>query len=332
MRRRLRNHLIGLGTAIVLLTGCAPATPATTAVTKNAPVTTASRVAITSARTGAIDRHNRQSVAAAFRDRLIPNLVVANGWNGNIATCDAGTTSPAHQKATLDTINWFRDFVGLTPVTFDPVYNAKAQKAALMMDANAKLSHSPPSTWACYSADGAEAASRSNIAFGFANGPQTIAGYIADPGDNNTAVGHRRWILDPTRHKMGSGTTARSNALWVIGATNPPSKDLPVVAWPPDGFFPVQLEPAGRWSLSIPKADFSTATVTVRDDRGTSYRITVHPVALNRGQNTLAWQVAGLQTHTPIADRTYTVTVSGIKGWTSTSHTYKVTMFDAPVG
>lgn len=327
MSRRMRNYLIGLGAAVVLLSGCAPTTPATS---KVVPVATTARptTTVTTPIKG-IDRTNRQAVATAFRDVLVPNLLVANGWNGSVAGCNAGTVDAAHQKATLATVNWFRDFVGLTPVTFDPVYNAKAQKAALMMEANSQLSHAPPSTWACYSADGAEAASKSNIALGYSNGPQTIVGYIVDPGGNNTAVGHRSWILDPLRKTMGSGTTARGNALWVIGGSHPASNNLPVVAWPPSGYFPVQLEPAGRWSVSIPKADFGSSTVTVRDDKGTNYAVTVHPVAANMGQNTLAWQIAGLQTKLPVADRTYTVTVSGIKGWVQSSYTYKVTMFDA---
>ena len=37
-------------------------------------------------------------------------------------------------------------------------YNLKAQAAALMMSVNRALSHSPPSTWICYTPEGAQGA------------------------------------------------------------------------------------------------------------------------------------------------------------------------------
>lgn len=311
-RQRVHAYLIGLGTAAMLLVGCVPPGPTTS----TTPIV------------GAVNHHDRQSVATAYRDRLVPKLAVTNSWNGDVAGCRAGTVDPVHQQATLDTINWFRGFVGLSPVTFDPVYDAKAQKAALMMQAKGQLSHYPDPAWSCYSTEGAEAAGRSNLYLGISSGPAAIAGYISDPGPNNTAVGHRRWILDPTRLTMGSGTTSRANALWVLGESRPLPTNPAVVAWPAAGFFPVQLEPAGRWSLSIPKADFSGSTVAVRDDRGISYGVTVHPVVPNRGQNTLVWQVSGLDTSPTVGDRSYTVSVGGIRNWVHASYTYSVTIFD----
>lgn len=52
-------------------------------------------------------------------------------------------------------------------------FTAKAQKAALMMSVNRQLSHSPDSTWICYSAEGAEAAGKSNLYLGV-YGPSAI--------------------------------------------------------------------------------------------------------------------------------------------------------------
>lgn len=310
----------------VTTTSTATATSTTSTTTTS---TTSSTTTTTIPSTVTINRQDRASVQSAYVNRLLPALAAPSGWTGNVATCNAGTTTTAHQTATLATVNFFREFVGLTPVTFNSTYSTKAQQAALMMQANNSLSHTPPSTWTCYSADGAAAAGSSNIALGTTNGPEAIRLYIADPGTNNTAAGHRRWILDPTRVTMGSGTTGNANALWVFGTTQALPSTPAVVAWPADGFFPVELEPQGRWSLSIPNANFSSATITVTDNLGTNYSITKHAVTNGYGQNTVVWQMNGLTYGNGQGDRTFTVTVSGITGWTSTSYSYSVKMFDA---
>lgn len=110
----------------------------------------------------------------------------------------------------------------------------KAREAALMMKANNSLSHSPPTSWTCYSANGSDAAGRSNIAFGYSTASVISQGYMQDSGSNNTEVGHRRWILHPFTEKMGIGSTDNTNANWVIGSTV--TKPTPTwVSWPPAG-------------------------------------------------------------------------------------------------
>ena len=89
-------------------------------------------------------------------------------------------------------------------ITFNATKSGKAHQAALMMAAQNTLSHTPGSGWACYTAAGAEAAGKSNLALG-SSGPKSINQYIQDSGANNTAVGHRRWILSPRVVEMGTG-------------------------------------------------------------------------------------------------------------------------------
>jgi len=83
-------------------------------------------------------------------------------------------------------------------------YSTKDQAAALIFGAQGQISHDPPSNWACYSAAGDEAAGSSNIALG-ASGTSAIDLYMRDPGSNNAAVGHRRWILYPQTQTFGTG-------------------------------------------------------------------------------------------------------------------------------
>ena len=48
-------------------------------------------------------------------------------------------------------LNYYRAMAGVpATVTFSDTYNAMDQQAALMMSANGQLSHSPPTTWTCY--------------------------------------------------------------------------------------------------------------------------------------------------------------------------------------
>lgn len=280
------------------------------------------------ARAGTIDRTSRASVRDAYLNWYLPQLSVPIGWTGNTANCSAGTVSSAAQAATLSMINFHRAFVGLAPVTLNSTYSAKAQQAALMMSANSQLSHSPPSNWKCWTTQGSEAAGSSNLYLG-RTGAAAIAGYIVDPGSNNTEVGHRRWILFPPTQQMGSGSTSNANALWVFDSFTRPASEPESVAWPPSGYFPVQMEPGGRWSFTMPGANFDGANVTVRNAAGQTLPVTRHTPAYGYGDATLAWQVGGLSASVGLPARTYTVTVSGIvRGEQTISRSYDVTLFD----
>src|SRR5262249_61847519 len=120
-----------------------------------------------------------------------------------------------------------------------------------------------PSNWPDYSADGAQGAGHSDLSLG-ASGTNAIDLYMTDPGDGNTFVGHRRWLLYPTTRTMGVGDVpARSNALYVVQPQLAPAPAVTAVAWPPAGFVPVTLLPQ-RWSLQADgNTDFSNATVEV---------------------------------------------------------------------
>lgn len=92
-------------------------------------------------------------------------------WTGNVAGCDAGDTAAAFKDAVLLRINYFRAMAGVPgDITFSSVYSQKAQEAALMMSANNDLDHDPPSTWTCYTVDGYDGASHSNLHMGRAPG------------------------------------------------------------------------------------------------------------------------------------------------------------------
>ena len=105
------------------------------------------------------------------------------GWTGSHTPCDAGDTLSEFKDAVERRINFFRAMAGIpASVTLFPEFSAKAQQAALMMSANDQLNHFPPANWSCYTADGAEAAGKSNLSIGH-NGPSAITGFIFDAGN-----------------------------------------------------------------------------------------------------------------------------------------------------
>lgn len=256
---------------------------------------------------------DRAAVEQGFLEEVLPALETPIGWTGSVAACDAGAPSSAAQSATSTTINYVRRLAGLDPVSLDPALSASAQEAALIMEANDDLSHDPPSSWTCWSEEGARAAGSSNLALGN-SGAAAILAYMQDDGAGNEVVGHRRWILRPDAATMGSGSTSGANALWVFGADAVGAATPDWVPWPTGGYFPSPLEPAGRWSLSAsdPAVTFAGARVAVVAPDGTSLPVRAYPPREGFASNTLVWEVTSVEVPTGAAPATYTVTVSDI--------------------
>ncbi|HAV63180.1 MAG TPA: hypothetical protein DCY13_12540 [Verrucomicrobiales bacterium] len=284
-----------------------------------------------------IDTGSRTEVVAAFHASYLPSEGVATGWNGNASTCVLGVNSAAHEQATLRRVNYFRAMAGLPGVVgLDEIRSDKCVKAAMMMSAQGQLSHAPGISWACYSADGAEAAGKSNIALG-AEGPSAVDLYMDDHGPGNHFVGHRRWILYPPQQVMGTGSVpthsgkAAANALWVLANFGPRPSGPEFIAWPPPGYFPHQLLPklSTRWSFSLPNADFGPATVSVsRNGQALTTAVQSRSDA-GFGDNTFVWTVAGVPSLAPAADTDYVVSITHVSvGGQTRSFTYTVTVID----
>jgi hypothetical protein len=281
-----------------------------------------------------------RAVSRAFFNThyLAPDAAI--NWTGDRSTCNAGDTDLAFRDAVLLRLNYFRAVAGVpATVTFSEEYNAKNQQAALIMSANGQISHSPPGTWTCSSADGVLAASNSNLALGLF-GRNAIDAYMKDPGSGNGFVGHRRWILYPQTQIMGTGDLPftggwAANSLWVkdlfhYSDPRPPTREE-FVAWPPPGYVPYQVV-YPRWSFSYAGANFSSATVTMSQG-GAAVPVAVEVLANGYGENTLVWIPLGLDNSQswpkPSGDTSYLVTISNIVIGTGTrTFTYQVTVFD----
>lgn len=271
---------------------------------------------------------DRQAVIDAFYDTWLRNQKVPIAWTGSVEQCSPGETSEAAVAATRRQINYFRTLAGLRRVTFDDGMARTAQRTALIMDANDRLSHDPPTWWRCHTRSGSDLASRSNLALGTeGTGPRAITRYIQDTG--HTSVAHRRWVLNPRTAQMATGSTAAASALVVVGMPEH-SRAVPDWSpWPPAGYFPAPLEPDGVWSLSttLARVDLSGARVRVTDGAGRRYAVKTLPLAAAGGPPTLVWTVNDLRTPSLRRDISYQVRVSGLErggapmkrlGWTVT--------------
>ena len=220
----------------------------------------------------------------------------------------------------------YRSLAGLEPVEMTAEGNRLAQGCALLMTANGRLSHSPDSSWTCYTAESADTANKSSLSPGGAI--SSVGGYMIDPG-NPTTLGHRRWILSNMLASVGYGSSGSYSCQY-----QPPKRPAPGakpwVAWPPAGQVPIEsfgsrfstVDQTG-WSVQSDTIDLGGAQVTVTSG-GMNLAVTVTELLGGYGSthairfNPMGW--------TTTAGKTYSVAVSGI----STPIEYDVEVVDCP--
>lgn len=284
----------------------------------------------------AVDSRDRGAVIQFYESAYRASQNVPTGWNGSVPDCIRGTLGESYKAAVLRRINYYRAMVGLPgDVVLDEARSAKCQEAAITMSAQGQLSHTLTVDWPCYTADGAEAARRSNLSLG-SIGAEAVDAYIDDAGAGNEAVGHRRWILFPPLQFVGMGSVPATgnltfpavDVLWVIEPAGTRPSEPEFVAWPPPGYVPHPVMPreSGRWSFSIPGANFSSAMVRMTA-AGADVGVVMESVRTGYGDNTLVWS-PGLSKG-PQIGTVYEVTVSGVltRGETKT-FTYAVEVID----
>jgi hypothetical protein len=246
-------------------------------------------------------------------------------WSGSVASCSAGDVSAAGRANALKLVNLYRYIVGLPAVTNSASMDQQAQACALMMHANGALSHTPPTSWKCYTSVGAGSAGKSNIAT--TPGVKAVDLYMADPG-NSTTIGHRRWILSNSLGPIGLGTTSSYSCMQVIGGSGKAGKQW--VAFPPGGEVPFQMFKASYasldstgWTIQSDSINLSAAQVTVTDG-GVSKPVTVTQLKGGYGSSyAIRFNPQGWSTE---AGHTYKVSVSG----TSQPIAYDVKVVSCP--
>ncbi len=288
-----------------------------------------------------VDTQDRAAVSAFYREHYLPGQDVEPGWTGDVASCAPGETDAAFKQAVIRRVNFYRALAGApAAVTLDEAKNRQAQAAALMMAVAGQLSHAPDPDWPCYSEDGRKGAGSSNLAGAF--GPRAIDLYMDDPGDSNSSVGHRRWILRPTARHFGTGDVPETegyndanalfvfdNHMWEPFSYAEGTRDG-FLAWPPAGFSPQELA-WERWHFQYggePGEEiwqrFDDATVSVRQGE-----TTFEPEINHRGHDYIVWTIPSeLLPQREDDDATFGVTVADVQTPDGPrAFTYEVTLF-----
>jgi len=293
--------------------------------------------------------HAIYAASEGYRDRI----AWTGGYN-SVAAGAEGTVSEAFVGDVERRINFHRALAGVKADVrvnsgatvhiqagdshVPPAATTKAaasQRSALMLvrsyPGSGGLSHDPSPTTTGWTSAAWNANRNSNLALGFF-GPGAVDAYFREdaPGISawNQDVGHRRWLLKQASTDFATGDTPGA-FLAASNTVRPPSNSMYVIpkpseldptmvpvfaAYPPAGYFPAGLN-SPYWSLSHPGADFSAATVTLRDAALTQLPVTVVSRREGYGDPAIVWQVPPAAAARAVAeDMVWNVTVSNIGG------------------
>lgn len=240
---------------------------------------------------------SKLKAANDFKENYLGSEIKDIGWSGNKLICTKGKLKDETYKKILQRINYFRRTAGVyDSIEFDEGYNKIAQAAALIMYSNERLTHQPSKDLKCYSDDGYEGASSSNLSLLIKNDfSRLITDEVEDDGSGNEDCGHRSWILFAQRKRMGFGATNGSYALQVI---NPTKNNKPIpeyYSFPPKGYVPFQVV-FKKWSFFVTtqNVDFSKAKIEMQIN-GKQIKCSAITRNASYGDNSIIWTVQGLK-------------------------------------
>lgn len=244
-------------------------------------------------------------VCDAWRMGRVENASPA--WTAGASECASGTMAPAAIDDVLRRVNMYRWLAGLGPVGHDASRHRELMDCAHMMSVNRSLSHDPPSSWTCYTAGGANAAGRSNIALGYRSPGAAIDGYMADTG--TPSLGHRRWILNGPLGAVEIGFSASDRPGQCLGVFDRSgTTDRPWTAYPNQGFAPLATA-AHTWSFHANSISLGGASVdVVRVSDGAALAVDAYEAGLSGPPPSIGFTPRGW---TPTAGETYRVTIRG---------------------
>lgn len=259
---------------------------------------------------------------------------VKSGFNGNVATCDAGQTSQKYKDAYTQGVNYMRSLAGIDGLSYDPQTTEEAQQAALMMDANSNAKYAfwsyyrPPRDSKCGSDSGANALANSNVDYhGKGNDyvGYTLENYlsIVDIENINVVVWNRYWLLEQNLTRFSVGSTKNANVFDHSSGLDWSHfhGEQRAVAWPSAGYFPSALIPdSNQWSFvtSVKNADYSKVKITMRKNNkaidNSQIRIVTIPTSEQDSlpREGVVWELSGFTK--PKGDKVdkWTVEISGI--------------------
>ncbi|MCM1268833.1 MAG: Ig-like domain-containing protein, partial [Bacteroidales bacterium] len=172
---------------------------------------------------------------------------------------EAGHLSDVSLHNTLDLLNFIRYVAGVpADVTLNEDYTNLAQAGTLLNCVNGQLTHTPgrPSGFTEEDNDlyekGKAGCGSSNIAYNYGNLAKSLLNgwmYDGDAG-NISAMGHRRWVLNPSMTQTGFGAVGAYSAMYAFDRKGSSITDY--VAWPARNM-PIELMNGHGtpWTLSL---------------------------------------------------------------------------------
>lgn len=261
------------------------------------------------------------------------------------SACRAGTLKASVKAEFLTRLNAIRALHQLAPVSYSELEDAQEAESSLMMAVNRQLSHTPPSSWSCYTAVGAAAAGSSNLIGGWGTGlgfnteDDYLGSWLTEIG--SASIGHRRWILNPFLGKTSYGrvavilpdgrrASAASMKVFNFAVGGPAPGNVPAFVAYPYGDYPARYFDTSAY-LSFSAApgktnafganasvSFSRASITVTGPNG---MLAVTDVSSDNDgyglANNVQWHVAGLQ-----QGSSYVIKISGVTGSSQSEYTY----------
>lgn len=179
--------------------------------------------------------------------------------------CSIGRHEEQDFNDAVNAINFFRYLNGLDFVKKST--NAKIireeNEAAMVMNANNKLTQSLDKHMKCYKSGAATGARNSILAKASPSvcASRTITRYMLEA--NSTRLSHRRWILDPKFSEVAIGVVGKYSALRINRIPKTGKTKPAFIAYPPPGPVPDDLIP-DTWSFSNNHNMLSDAKVTVK--------------------------------------------------------------------
>ncbi len=235
------------------------------------------------ARSGSVSRQTPGVQEIIDRYKAYPwSLTVGNSYSEKPSTKNpykAGHLADTSLENARNLLNFIRYVAGIPAnVTLNDGYMEKAQAGTLVNCVNGKMTHTPdPNPPEGFPDDlyalGREGCGSSNLASGYDNIAESLLdGWMYDGDSSNiAAMGHRRWVLNPSMAQTGFGAVGAYSAMYVFDNNGSSVTDF--VAWPAQNM-PIELMNGSGtpWTVSLGSdyqaADMQKVSVTLRDVSG----------------------------------------------------------------
>lgn len=285
-------------------------------------------------------------VASTFTNLFAQDIPLVNVTDlydvvPNVSNCNEGVLKNSEKQKAFESVNYIRSIHGLKPLQYSSAFDIEVAKSALISVANALLDHFPKSSYQCYTQDGYNGSSTSNLYLGSAFSPSSVVEtekaiqvWIIDK--NVSDIGHRRNMLNPFLKYCSFGrvdgySKAQSNLFltgmslkvhqfpeyhnlsdWMSDFVAYPVNDYPSNYFDGSWYlsFTVIADKSSPWNNDNKTIDFSEATIKITDPSNNQLSISdIKYDYLGYGiPNCLYWKASTIQKEVK-----YTVTISNVK-------------------